>query len=245
MPSRICRPVWKLWATISMKRRNIRVRRSFTARRSRSFRPAPSVRSGSSIPDEAIRRIVAVDPEEHEVMFEVKELLVDPMSERLALEGKRGQRATLPDYCERARWIADAGVPGHADSWLSTIEEAAGRKEAEREYLGRGDWKKLAKRMSSAASQGRLRADARLLEGRGAEESAPRLCRRDATRRIAAALRCGGGGGPARDGADERGQGGAFCRLGRGEGRAKSRGRASGRLRCRLCRAWDASLSSS
>ena len=72
---------------------------------------------------------------------EVKELIVDPMSERLALGGKRGERATLPDYCDRARWIADAGVPGHADSWLSTIEEAAGRKEVEREYLGRGDWK--------------------------------------------------------------------------------------------------------
>jgi transcription-repair coupling factor (superfamily II helicase) len=98
--------------------------------------------------DEAIRKIVAVDPEEHDVMFEVKELLVDPMFERLALEGKRGQRATLPDYCGRARWIADAGIPGHADGWLSTIEEAAGQKEVEREYLGRGEWKKLAKRMS-------------------------------------------------------------------------------------------------
>src|SRR6185437_14803124 len=69
-------------------------------------------------------------------------------SERLALGGKREQRATLSDYCDRARWIADAGVPGHAESWLSTIEEAAGRREAEREYLGRGDWKRLAKRVS-------------------------------------------------------------------------------------------------
>jgi transcription-repair coupling factor (superfamily II helicase) len=98
--------------------------------------------------DEAIRKIVAVDPEEHEVMFEVKELLVDPIFERLALEGKRGRRATLPDYCVRARWIADAAISGHADGWLSTIEEAAGQKEVEREYLGRGEWKKLAKRMS-------------------------------------------------------------------------------------------------
>jgi transcription-repair coupling factor (superfamily II helicase) len=98
--------------------------------------------------DEAIRKIVAVDPEEHDVMFEVKELLVDPMFERLALEGKRGQRATLPDYCGQARWIADAGIPGHADGWRSTIEEAAGQKEVEREYLGRGEWKKLAKRIS-------------------------------------------------------------------------------------------------
>src|SRR5689334_5600167 len=80
----------------------------------------------------AIRKIVAVDPGEHDVMFEVKELLVDPMSERLALGGKRGQRTTLTDYCDRARWIADAGVPDHADIWLSNIEEAAGRRDAER-----------------------------------------------------------------------------------------------------------------
>src|ERR1700743_349336 len=96
----------------------------------------------------AIRRIVAVDPAEHDVVFEAKELLIDPMSERLTLRGKRGERATLSDYSGRARWIVDAGVPAHAESWLSTIEEAAGRKETEREYLGRGDWKRLAKRMS-------------------------------------------------------------------------------------------------
>ncbi|WFU20462.1 helicase-related protein [Bradyrhizobium sp. CB3481] len=96
----------------------------------------------------AIRKILAVDPAEHDVLFEAKELFVDPMSERLALAGKRGQRAMLSDYCGRARWIADAGIPVHADGWLSTIEEAAGRKDAEREYLGRADWKKLAKRMN-------------------------------------------------------------------------------------------------
>ena len=97
---------------------------------------------------EAIHRIVAIDPGEHDVVFEAKELLIDPMSKRLALGGRRGQRTTLSDYCDRARWIADAGVPGHAAAWLSTIEEAAGRKEVEREYLGRGDWKRLTKRMS-------------------------------------------------------------------------------------------------
>lgn len=70
------------------------------------------------------------------------------MSERLALDGKRGKRTILSDYCDRAHWIVDAGVPGHADNWLKTIEEAAGRRDAEREYLGRGDWKKLTKRMS-------------------------------------------------------------------------------------------------
>ncbi|HMM91879.1 helicase-related protein [Bradyrhizobium sp.] len=96
----------------------------------------------------AIRKIVAVDPGEHDVVFEVRELIVDPMSERLALKGKRGQRATLSDYCSRARWIADAAVPGHADSWLNTIAESAPRREAEREYMDRRDWKKLAKRIS-------------------------------------------------------------------------------------------------
>src|SRR5262249_55371611 len=97
---------------------------------------------------DAIRRIVAVDPDEHDVISDFKELIVDPMSERLALGGRRAQRAALPDYCARARWIADAKVPAHADSWLSTIEEAAGRRDSEREYLGRGDWKKLKKRIS-------------------------------------------------------------------------------------------------
>src|SRR4029077_1146914 len=97
---------------------------------------------------ENIRIIVAVTPGEHDVKSDAKELLVDPMSERLALGGKRGERAALSDYCDRARWMADAGIAGHAESWLSTIEEAAGRKEGEREYLSRGDWKKLAKRMS-------------------------------------------------------------------------------------------------
>jgi transcription-repair coupling factor (superfamily II helicase) len=97
---------------------------------------------------EAIRRIVAVDPVAHDVVSDAKELLVDPMSERFGLGGKRGERATLSDYCDGARWIVDAGIPGHAESWLATIEEAAGRKEVEREYLGRSNWKRLAKRMS-------------------------------------------------------------------------------------------------
>ncbi|MBB1180659.1 hypothetical protein DSM05_16070, partial [Pseudomonas sp. FW305-3-2-15-E-TSA4] len=43
--------------------------------------------------------------------------------------------------CGKAKWIADAGVPVHADAWLSTIEEAGGRADREREYLGRSDWK--------------------------------------------------------------------------------------------------------
>jgi transcription-repair coupling factor (superfamily II helicase) len=95
----------------------------------------------------AISRIVAFDPKEHDMIFETKELLVDPMSERLALAGKRGKRSTVFEYCGRAKWIADAGVPLHADGWLSTIEEAAGRAEREREYLGRRDWKQATKGM--------------------------------------------------------------------------------------------------
>jgi transcription-repair coupling factor (superfamily II helicase) len=97
---------------------------------------------------DTIRRIVAVDPDEHDVISDLKELIVDPMSDRLVLSGNRAQRAIFPDYCDQARWIADAQVPAHADSWLSTIEEAAGRRDSEREYLGRGEWKKLQKRMS-------------------------------------------------------------------------------------------------
>jgi len=93
-----------------------------------------------------IRRIVAVDPVEQNVLFETKELLLDPMSERLAFGSRRGQRSTLFDYCKRAKWIADAGVPTHADIWLSTIEDAAGRADREREYLGRREWKQATKR---------------------------------------------------------------------------------------------------
>ena len=95
-----------------------------------------------------IENIVAVDPREHAVLFEANELVVDPISERLATAENRRGRATLPDYCARARWIADAGVPGRAESWLSTINEAASRKEVERDYLARADWKRLTKRVT-------------------------------------------------------------------------------------------------
>ncbi len=97
--------------------------------------------------DRAIERIVAFDPNEHRIIFETKELLVDPMSERLGLAGKGSKRASLFDYCGSAKWIADAAVPSHADGWLDTIEEAAPRSEREREYLGRSDWKRLSKGM--------------------------------------------------------------------------------------------------
>src|SRR6476620_10286698 len=96
---------------------------------------------------QVIRRIAAFDPIGQEVLSEVKELLIDPMSERLAFGRIRRKRSNLFDYCERAKWIADAGVQAHSDSWLSTIEEAAGRTDTEREYLGRRDWKRTKKRM--------------------------------------------------------------------------------------------------
>jgi transcription-repair coupling factor (superfamily II helicase) len=95
----------------------------------------------------AIRRIVAFDPREHDIIFETRELLVDPMSEGLGIAGARAKRATLFDYCGKAKWIADAGVSLHADGWLSTIEEAAGRADREREYLGRSDWKQATRGM--------------------------------------------------------------------------------------------------
>ena len=38
-----------------------------------------------------IRRIAAFDPIGQDVVFEVKELFIDPMSERLAFAGKRGK----------------------------------------------------------------------------------------------------------------------------------------------------------
>ncbi len=95
-----------------------------------------------------IRRIVAFDPIEHEIVFETKELIIDPMSERLALGNMRGKRSTMFDYCSRSKWLADAGVAAHADGWLSTIEEAANRSESGRQYLGRRDWKQAARRMN-------------------------------------------------------------------------------------------------
>ena len=40
----------------------------------------------------------------------------------------------------------------------STIEEAAGRREAEREYLGRADWKRLLKQMTLLVRRGHYAA---------------------------------------------------------------------------------------
>ena len=92
-----------------------------------------------------VRRIVAFDPIEQGVVFDAKELLLDPMSERLAFGNKRAKRSMLHDYCGKARWIADAAVPEHADNWLDTIEEAAGHADREREHVGRQEWKQATK----------------------------------------------------------------------------------------------------
>ena len=95
-----------------------------------------------------IRQIAAFDPIDQEVISEVRELLIDPMSERLALANRGQNRASLFDYCGQAKWIADAGVPAHADAWLDTIEEAAATADREREYLSRRDWKQGTKLLS-------------------------------------------------------------------------------------------------
>jgi transcription-repair coupling factor (superfamily II helicase) len=100
-----------------------------------------------------IRRIVAFDPIEHDIVSETKELLLDPMSERLVFGNKLGRRSTVFDYCGQAKWIADAGVSAHADNWLNTIEEASGRTEAEREYLGRRDWNRGTKHMKTLSQK--------------------------------------------------------------------------------------------
>jgi transcription-repair coupling factor (superfamily II helicase) len=95
-----------------------------------------------------IRQIAAFDPIDQEVISEVRELLIDPMSERLAFATRGQKRTSLFDYCGQAKWIADAGVPGRADTWLDTIEEAAASAERERNYLSRRDWRLGTKRMS-------------------------------------------------------------------------------------------------
>ncbi|WP_407175795.1 DEAD/DEAH box helicase [Bradyrhizobium sp. STM 3562] len=108
--------------------------------------------------DQVIRRIVAFDPLQHRDICEAKELVVDPISERLNLRSKRGRRSTLFDYCGRAKWIADARVSAHADNWLSTIEEAGGGTDREREYIGRREWKLATRHMSVLSQTSRFSA---------------------------------------------------------------------------------------
>jgi transcription-repair coupling factor (superfamily II helicase) len=95
-----------------------------------------------------IRRIAAFDPSDQEVISEVNELVIDPMSERLAFAGQSRKRSSLFDYCAQAKWIADVAVPTHAATWLGTIEEAAARAERDREYLTRRDWEQGAKHIA-------------------------------------------------------------------------------------------------
>ncbi len=113
---------------------------------------------------DTIEKIVAVDPGEHDALSEVKELLIDPMSERVAFDRKGHRRALLTDYCGRAHWIADFEVPARADSWLNTIEQAVGLKEAEHEYMGRAEWNKVLKQVT-------------LLPCQAAYEATPDFCK--------------------------------------------------------------------
>ena len=114
--------------------------------------------------DNAIEKIVAFDPGGRDALSEVKELLIDPMSERVAFDKTRHRPALLTDYCGRAHWIADFEVPARADSWLHTIEQAVGFKEAQHEYMGRAEWNKASKRVT-------------LLPGQAAYEATPDFCK--------------------------------------------------------------------
>jgi transcription-repair coupling factor (superfamily II helicase) len=93
-----------------------------------------------------IRRIASYNPVGQEIVSEVEELVIDPMSERLAHK-KRTKQATLLDYCAGAEWIADAGVSAKAEGWLGRIDEAGSATDIQREYLDRKDWSLAAKRM--------------------------------------------------------------------------------------------------
>jgi transcription-repair coupling factor (superfamily II helicase) len=94
-----------------------------------------------------IRRLVSYNPVGQEIVSEVKELFIDPMSERLACRAKQRKQATLLDYCAGAEWIADAGVFANAESWLGRIEEAASATDSQPEYLSRKDWSLATERM--------------------------------------------------------------------------------------------------
>ncbi|WP_244422257.1 DEAD/DEAH box helicase [Bradyrhizobium sp. ORS 285] len=95
-----------------------------------------------------IRRIAAFNPLDQEVISEFKELQIDPMSERVAFKERARNKASLFEYCTRAKWMADAHVPKHADTWLSTIEDAAPRAERDRAYVSRREWEQAAKRIA-------------------------------------------------------------------------------------------------
>ncbi len=95
-----------------------------------------------------IRRIASFNPMDQQMISEFKELQIDPMSERLAFNERARNRSNLFEYCARAKWIADTAVPKHANTWLSTIEDAAARAERDRAYLSRREWSQVAKRIA-------------------------------------------------------------------------------------------------
>lgn len=116
-----------------------------------------------------IRRIAAFNPLNQEVISELKQLQIDPMSERLAFKERARNKATLFDYCTRAKWIADAEVPKHADTWLSTIEDAASRAERDRAYVSRREWDQAAKSIALLSTTAPYRATPEFFK-----EAAPR-----------------------------------------------------------------------
>ncbi|MGJ4951460.1 DEAD/DEAH box helicase [Bradyrhizobium sp. HKCCYLS20291] len=116
-----------------------------------------------------IRRIAAFNPIDQEVISELQELQIDPMSERLAGKQRARNKASLFDYCARAKWIGDAEVPKHADIWLSTIEDAAPRAERDRAYVSRREWELAAKKMTLLSPTAPYRATPEFFK-----EAAPR-----------------------------------------------------------------------
>ncbi len=143
MASWTCKTAWRDWGTISLCKEAEYPGTALFHGKTFEIFPAGALgpyrieHSG-----DAIHRIVVVDPNEHDVLSDLNELIVDPMFERLALLGNRSQRATFPDYS-----IEHDGSRMHSFSSCrqlgsSTIEEAAGRRDSEREYLdaesGRG-----------------------------------------------------------------------------------------------------------
>lgn len=116
-----------------------------------------------------IGRIAAFNPLNQEVISELKELQIDPMSERLAFKERARNKASLFEYCTRAKWVADAEVSKHADTWLSTIEDAAPRAERDRAYVSRREWDQAAKRIALLSPTAPYRATPEFFK-----EAAPR-----------------------------------------------------------------------
>jgi transcription-repair coupling factor (superfamily II helicase) len=87
-----------------------------------------------------IQSIAAFNPLGQEEIHEVKELPIDPMSERLGFIGKNRKTSSLFDYAPRADWIADAAVPARVCSGLAKIEEVVSGADKRRRYLSKQDW---------------------------------------------------------------------------------------------------------